>query len=149
MFAQIENGIITAVFEGNFREVDEPFLIRDITDLDPQPGQGWRYDGEAYFPPVDPGPVAPVYKTEYTHREFIIRLGLLYAPIERLKDTNAALPPETKNYELSRLFTLWEKSKDIDLLDEDLQAAFTAFVGLGMFTREEADAVMVPNEVLP
>ena len=150
MFAQIENGIITAVFNGNFRETNEPFLIRDITDLDPQPGPGWRYDGEAYLPPLAPEATAPILKTQYTHREFVLRLGLLYAPIERLRDSNAALSPETKNYDLVRLFTLWDKSAYIDLEDPDLAFAFGVFVSLGLFEQEAADAVLTPNEeVLP
>lgn len=149
MFAQIEGGVITAVFEGNFRETNEPFLIRDITDLDPQPGQGWRYDGEAYIPPVDPEPVTPAYKTEYTHREFIIRIGDAHEAIERLRDVNAALPPETKNYQLARLFALWDKSTYLDLTDPDMAQAFGAFVALGVVTQEQADAILTPNEVKP
>lgn len=85
-------------------------------------------------------------KTIYTHREFILRLGSHHAAIQRLRDENNALPPSQKNYELERLFQLWEKSQDIDLDDQDLHAAFDVFVGLDLMTRAEADTILTPNE---
>lgn len=148
MFAQIENGIITAIFEGNFRETNEPFLIRDISYLDPQPGPGWRYDGEAYLPPVEPEAPAPVLKTEYTHREFILRLGSMYGPIRKLKDVNAALPPETRDYDLVRLFEIWDKASYLDLNDPGMTQAFAAFVSLGIVTQEDATTFLTPDEEL-
>lgn len=94
------------------------------------------------------GPDDHMLKTEYSHREFILRLGGHHAAIQRLRDENNLLPPSEKNYELERLFQLWERSQDINLNDSDLHAAFDAFVGMGLLTRAEADNILTPNEIL-
>lgn len=150
-FAQIVGGKVLAVFTtANEPNWDASIMMADVTDLDCTVGQTAEIvDGQWVFGPIAeviPIPATPM-KTHYTHREFILRIGEHYASIERLKDSNAALSPDQKNYELSRLFTLWDKSKDIDLNDNDLHAAFDAFVGLGLMTSADALAVLTPNEV--
>lgn len=85
-------------------------------------------------------------KVRYSHRDFVLRLGRHYEAIERLRDANDALGPEQKNYALSRAFLLYDKADFIDLEDEDLHAAFAAFVGLGLMSQADADAIMTPNE---
>ena len=52
--------------------------------------------------------------THISRREFIIRVGSAYSAIMRLKDMNNSLGPDEKNYELSRLFDLWDVSEYID-----------------------------------
>ena len=106
---------------------------------------GWTQDESGEW--IAPSPLV-VLKTKYSHRDFILRIGEHYAAIERLKDANAALPPDQKNYELSRLFTLWDKAEDIDLEDADLHSAFGAFVSLGIMAEADANEILTPNEVV-
>ena len=100
---------------------------------------GWSYLDGTW---TAPAPAAPPRQTILTHREFILALGPHYAAIERLRDTNAALPPEQKNYDLVRLFALWDAASYIDLADADLAAAFEAFVGMGIMTQEAVDGIL-------
>ena len=106
----------------------------DVTDV--AVGPCWRRDGDEWLPPT------MERKTILTHREFIILLGPHYAAIERLRDTNAALPPDQKNYDLVRLFAIWDAASYIDLADADLVAAFAAFVGLGIMTQAAVDGIL-------
>ena len=79
--------------------------------------------------------------TRLSRREFIIRVGSAYTTIMRLKDTNDSLGPDEKNYELSRLFDLWDVSEYIDLADPDLIAAFSFFVESGVISQEAYNAI--------
>lgn len=132
--ALVENGIVLNVAVA---DMVLPGWIECPDDVSP----GWRLtDGEWAAPAVEP--VTPDPVTILTPREFILRLGSDYAAIQRLRDTNAALPPDEKNYDLVRLFALWDAASFIDLTDADLVAAFGAFVGMGLITRERADEIL-------
>ena len=149
-FAQILDGIVLALFDvETVPHWDASLTMVDVTDLNVTPGQSAHFkDGEWYFGPAPaPAPVEPVYKTIYSHRDFILRIGEHYSAIERLHDENAALTPDQKNYELSRLFRLWEVAEVMDLNDADMHRAFGAFVQLGIMSQAEADKIMTPDEV--
>jgi len=66
--AIIEGGIVANVILAD----EWPGAV-DVTDLDPRPGPGWTYDGEAFAPPA---PVDPVIATtpRMTHFGFLSRL---------------------------------------------------------------------------
>lgn len=132
-WAMIQNDAIVTITAQNSTPLISGEWV-DVTDI--AVGPGWRRDGDEWLPPT------MERKTILTHREFIILLGPHYAAIERLRDTNALLPPDQKNYDLARLFALWDAASYIDLADEDLAAAFEAFVGLGIMTQAAVDGVL-------
>lgn len=132
--ALIENGLAVNVAVA---EVVLPGWIECPDDVSP----GWAHaDGDWTAPPVEQGTPEPV--TILTPREFILRLGTHYAAIQRLRDENAAMPPDEKNYDLVRLFALWDAASYIDMTDADLVSAFGAFVGLGILTQADADEIL-------
>lgn len=132
-WAMIQNDAIVTITAQNSTPLISGEWV-DVTDI--AVGPGWRRDGDEWLPPT------MERKTILTHREFIILLGPHYAAIERLRDTNATLPPDQKNYDLARLFALWDAAAYIDLADADLAEAFAAFVGLGIMTQEDVDGIL-------
>lgn len=76
-----------------------------------------------------------------THREFILLLGEDYYAIQRLRDANEGLSISEKNYDLVRIFALWEAASFIDLADADLYNAFVFFVQLGVISSERVSAL--------
>ena len=136
---------------------DPSLLIVDVTGVDPRPEPGWLYQPDrtpnfiAPKPVITPEPPSlttpePPLKTRYTHREFILRLGPEYAKIERVRDENNAKPPSKKNYDLARLFRLYDEAEWIGLDDPSLAEAMQAFVGLGLMSEERAAEILTPNE---
>ena len=107
-----------------------------INVTDASVGPGWRRDGDKWLPPVE------ARQTILTPREFILRMGTHYAAIQRLRDENAALPPDEKNYDLVRMFALWDAASCIDLTDADLVSAFGAFVAMGILTQADAEEIL-------
>lgn len=156
-YAQIIDGRVHGLFSvpAGMDNFDPSLRMVDVTDMEPQPEPGWLYqpDKAPVFVPPEPeeSPVIPepepVLKTRYTHREFVLRLGDDYAKLERLRDENNAKPPSEKNYDLARLFRLFDLSEWIGLDDPSLQQAMHAFVGLGLITQERAVEIMTPNQV--
>lgn len=85
-------------------------------------------------------------KINYTHKQWIERLGPDFVTLQQLRDNNDLLPPSEKNYELVRAFTLFDVSDFISLEDENLSSAFEAFVQLGLMTEERAQEILTPND---
>jgi len=63
LFARIDDGTVKEVFDNKtgrpIGEIfDAVFVWVDITDVDPKPDQGWKYDGGRFNPPspVQPDP---------------------------------------------------------------------------------------------
>ena len=135
-FCKSVDGRVVATIDGGSISAPEGYESAP-PDLD----IGWMPAGDGTY-----SPPPPQLKTIYTHREFAVRLAHLHVPIQRLRDENDKLPPDQKNYELSRLFLLWDLSHEIDLHDPDLHAAFTAFVALGLITADDARSILTPNE---
>lgn len=135
-YAQIENGVAVVIVES-----DSP--LSGYVQAPAGAGVGWRYDDGRWSPPETP---EPPLKARYTHREFILRLGPEYAKIERVRDENNAKPPSKKNYDLARLFRLYDEAEWIGLDDPSLAEAMQAFVGLGLMSEERAAEILTPNE---
>lgn len=85
-------------------------------------------------------------KINYTHKQWIERLGPDFVTLQQLRDNNDLLPPSEKNYELVRAFALFDVSDFISLEDENLSSAFEAFVQLGLMTEERAQEILTPND---
>jgi len=65
-YARIDNGLVMELFEtdGDITQMFPPILIWvEITNLDPQPEQGWSYDGANFTapPPYIPDPRPALY----------------------------------------------------------------------------------------
>ena len=156
-YAQIVDSFVILTVETGLSldSFDPSLLMVDVTGVNPCPEPGWLYrPGEdvLFVPPepvVDPDPLfpsVPTLKTRYTHREFILRLGDEYAKIERLRDENNAKTPSKKNYDLARLFRLYDEAEFIGLEDPSLKEAMQAFVGLGLMSEPRAAEILTPNE---
>lgn len=135
-YAQIENGVAVVIVEA-----DSP--LAGYVQAPAGAGVGWLYNDGVWSPPDTP--VRPL-KTRYTHREFILRLGAEYTKIERVRDENNAKPPSKKNYDLARLFRLYDEAEWIGLDDPSLKEAMQAFVGMGLMSEERAAEILTPNE---
>lgn len=135
-YAQIENGVAVVIVEADS-------TLAGYVQAPAGAGVGWRYDDGRWSPPAAP---AQLLKTRYTHREFILRLGPEYAKIERVRDENNAKPPSKKNYDLARLFRLYDEAEFIGLDDPSLKEAMQAFVGMGLMSEERAAEILTPNE---
>lgn len=154
-YAQIIDNKVNGIFSvpADADNFDPSLLMVDVTGMNPRPEEGWIYQPDKtpmFVAPPEPEPMPepePVYKTQYTHREFVLRLGDEYAALERLRDTNEAKTPAEKNYDLARLFRLFDLATYIDLTDESIAQAFQLFVSLDLMTQERAVEIMTPNEL--
>lgn len=77
---------------------------------------GWRLDGDGWAAPV----------REMSKYDFVQRL----TPSERvqmakLRDTNAELPPDQKDYSLADFFELWDLVQDVRTDNADTIAGIT------------------------
>lgn len=120
-------------------KVVNTILADDVFCEAAYPGLWRRVESEE--PDVTPDEGQRKQPMRLSRREFIIRVGLAYSAIMRLKDINNSLGPDEKNYELSRLFDLWDVSEYIDLADPDLIAAFSFFVESGVISQEAYNAI--------
>ena len=94
---------------------------------------GWtqRENGE-WIAPQTPEPPQPMTKYEFMQR--------MTAPeriqLARLRDTNAALPPDQKDYALADFFELWDLVQDVRTDNADTIAGITT-IGTALGWSEE------------
>lgn len=108
-YARIEAGVVVELvtpgpdLEGNQYDLELCFpkefvdACIEITDLDPQPGERWTYDGSVFAAPVPHQPTPDEIKAVNTSsRDYLLgQAALAIAPLQDAVDLDEATPEET------------------------------------------------------
>lgn len=98
-YARIDAGSVVELFQtdSDITQMFHPDLIWiDVTDLDPQPGQQWTYDGTTFAAPIPwaPSPADTLLTNTSTRDSLLSQAALAIAPLQDAVDLDDATPDE-------------------------------------------------------
>lgn len=140
-FAVINNAGVVE----NVAIADDPLESNwiDLTDVTPEPGPGWTYDGSAFAaPPVLPEPILPRHITQYAFRQRFTQAERVAVEIASLDDPGAPLPARQQAAALRVSMDDLAQARYVDLDLPTVATSLAALESAGLLASGRANEIL-------